>query len=250
MASLAGEVRKAVVIEHEFEVRAVSSRLLRLVGFVVQETSSGEVGVELAERLNPQVIVVGSGLRDIDGHETLRRLSARVNAHLLAVIDSNDEFDMVQAYDAGADGVVTRPLREREFRARIDSFVRRQDSTGKLLAIGKSQAGRILRHRNLTLNVVTWQVMIDDHVVELTATEFSLLRALLQHPGHVRSKKELARILDDEDGAGAMVLYVSPAAVRSIEVHVANLRRKLGDSARKELWIETVRGVGYRMISE
>lgn len=250
VTSLAGDVRKAVVIEHEFEVRAVLSRLLRQVGFVVHETSSGEIGVELAERINPQVIVVGSGLRDIDGHETLRRLSNRVSAHLLAVLESDEEFDVVHSFDAGADGVMSKPLREREFRARIDSFVRRQASTSRLLALGESQRGRILSHRNLTLNVVTWQVMIDAESVELTATEFSLLRALLLHPGHVRSKKELARMLNDEDGAGAVDLYVSPAAVRSIEVHIANLRRKLGDSARTELWIETVRGVGYRMVGE
>ncbi|GAA2957907.1 MULTISPECIES: response regulator transcription factor [Glutamicibacter] len=248
MAGLVGENRKAVVIEHEFETRAVLSRMLKHVGFVVQEASTGEEGVDLATRSNPEVIVVGYGLRDIDGHETLRRISARVNALLLAVLETNDEFEVVHAYDSGADGVVAKPIKKREFRARVDSFVRRQDNINNLLALRERRADQILRHRNLALNVVTWQVTIDDVPVKLTATEFSLLRALLVYPGHVRSKKELARILGDEDELGAVDLYVSPAAVRSIEVHIANLRRKLGDSAREERWIETVRGVGYRMI--
>ncbi|MDP9696629.1 UNVERIFIED_ORG: DNA-binding response OmpR family regulator [Arthrobacter globiformis] len=102
-----------------------------------------------------------------------------------------------------------------------------------------------LEHNGLRLNPATRTVRIEGSEVELTRTEFDLLLVLLRAGRVVRPKSELARgILLGEYDTG---VFISEAEERAIEVHIANLRRKLGDNARKPRWVETVRGIGYRM---
>ncbi|MGC0269946.1 response regulator transcription factor [Glutamicibacter soli] len=247
--NVVGEIAKAVVIEYDEAVRGKMTTLLRQIGFAIQEESSGQRGVALAHRAKPDLIVVGFGLPDIDGIETIRRLSAHLDAYILAVMDVSEEIEVVLAFDAGADGYSPKPLREREFRARIDSFSRRQARINQMLSDRQGSAVEVLSHGALRLDSSTWEVHLDGMPIVLTATEFTLLNVLMQVPGRVRSKKELARRVSLE-GDDLEHGYVSDSDVRSIEVHIANLRRKLGDSARSSQWIETVRGVGYRLVND
>lgn len=246
---MVADVIVAVVIAQENEQRATMSNLLRQVGMTVNEAISGRAGVELSVRIKPDLVVVGFGLPDIDGVETIRRLHASCDAFLLAVMDVSEEIEVVLAYDAGADSCCPTPLREREFRAQVDAFSRRHVFTKRKISAVYDPAVQVLRHGELSVDVATWEVSLDGKQIDLTATEFTILHMLMLRPGRVRSKKELARRIG-LDGVEDENVYVSSSDVRSIEVHVANLRRKLGDSARESHWIETIRGVGYRMVND
>ncbi|MFJ2619895.1 response regulator transcription factor [Glutamicibacter sp. NPDC087344] len=246
---MVGEIAKAVVIEYDESVRGKMTTSLRQIGYAVHEESSGQRGVALAQRVKPDLVVVGFGLPDIDGIETIRRLNANLEADILAVMDISEEIEVVLTFDAGADGYCPKPLREREFRARVDAFSRRKARINQLLSDRHGATPRVLSHGALRLDSSTWEVHLDGAPIVLTATEFTLLHVLMQVPGRVRSKKELARKVS-ADSDDLELGYVSDSDVRSIEVHIANLRRKLGDSARSSLWIETVRGVGYRLVND
>jgi DNA-binding response OmpR family regulator len=97
------------------------------------------------------------------------------------------------------------------------------------------------------MNVATYSVHVDGEAKVVTPTEFTLLESLLGAKGHIRTKTDLVRRLRNEDSDAGT--YVSASDERSVEVHVGNLRRKLGDSAQEPRWIETVRGVGYRAVA-
>lgn len=242
-----GENAVAVVIEKDDQLRDRISGILRQIGFMVHEECSGRRGSARAFNDRPQLVVVGFGLPDIDGVATIRRLSAKLESRILAVLDPSTEIDVVLALDAGADAYTPKPLRDGEFRALVDAQMRRQIRAQKSRKASKTLDDHSLIHGALTLNSSSWEVRLDGELVTLTATEFALLHVLMRAPGRVRSKKELARrVTLGNDDSG----YVTDADVRSIEVHIANLRRKLGDSARAAQWIETVRGVGYRLVND
>ncbi|WP_313813949.1 response regulator transcription factor [Glutamicibacter sp.] len=243
-----GEAVIAVVIENDDAERNRICVVLRQIGFTVHEENSGVRGVGLATQTVPELVIVGFGLPDIDGIETIRRLSTVSDAYILAVLEPDDEIKVVLALDAGADGYSSKPLREGEFRAQVDALIRRQALTSRSVQEAKGQVQQILRHGSLTLDPAAWEVKLDGEQIILTATEFALLQILMRSPGRVHSKRELARRVNlNGDNHGNE--YVTDSDVRSIEVHVANLRRKLGDSARASQWVETVRGVGYRLVN-
>lgn len=245
--SVIGENAVALVIEKDDQLRGRISGILRQVGFVVHEECSGRKGAARAFIDRPQLVVVGFGLSDIDGVATIRRLSVKLESRILAVLDPSTEIDVVLALDAGADAYTPKPLRDGEFRALVDALTRRQIRTQKTRKASKALQDHSLVHGALTLDSSTWEVRLEGEPVTLTATEFALLQVLMRAPGRVRSKKDLARMVTlNHDDSG----YVTDADVRSIEVHIANLRRKLGDSARTAQWIETVRGVGYRLVND
>ncbi|GAA4656719.1 response regulator transcription factor [Arthrobacter cryoconiti] len=108
-----------------------------------------------------------------------------------------------------------------------------------------SETERVLTHRGLVMNVGMRTLMVKDNPVELTRTEFDLLFALMDNCRLVRTKADLVRLLRGDDYESSS--YTSDADERTIEVHMANLRRKLGDEAKAPIWIKTVRGVGYRI---
>ncbi|GAA1415159.1 DNA-binding response regulator [Glutamicibacter uratoxydans] len=246
--SVDGEAVIAVVIESDDAISDRVCGVLRNIGFVVHDESSGQRGVSLAAQVKPDLVIVGFGLPDIDGIETIRRLSSALESYVLALLDPANEIKLVQALDAGADGYCSKPLRDGEFRAQVDALMRRHAISARARQSDPGQEPQQLRHGQLTLDSSGWEVRMDGVLVALTATEFSILHVLMSAPGRVRSKRELARRvnLNEEDLDHG---FVTESDVRSIEVHVANLRRKLGDSARASQWIETVRGVGYRLVN-
>ena len=110
--------------------------------------------------------------------------------------------------------------------------------------LGQAEGDLVRSLNGLMLNSSTYTVEVDGEAKSITPTEFTLLDVLLGSNGHIRTKTELVRRLRDEESDSGT--YVSSADERSVEVHMGNLRRKLGDSTRDPRWIETVRGVGYR----
>lgn len=241
------EKRSAVLIFDDNPLAGELVEVLRHAGFTVRQAEAPLVGAPIVDD-DTDLVVLGGSLPVLDAHEVIRRVRPRTSAHIVHIMDQMDEFDAVLALEAGADQFMVSPISLREFRARVNSILRLRDRMLQPLEDPLAEPSELSRHRDLLLNAGTWEVSIAGETIAVTATEFSLLQVLMMMPGRVRSKQELARHANgyDEHSDG----YISAADERSIEVHIANLRRKLGDSARKPKWIETVRGVGYRMVVE
>jgi DNA-binding response OmpR family regulator len=244
------ESRVGLVIEDDHDIRELVRVVLVQAGFDVQVASSGSAGVLAAKELNPAVITLDLGLPDIDGFEVARQIREFSDAYIVMLTARAEELDTLIGLESGADDYLTKPFRPRELRARVAAMMRRPRATsdspaeGKELA-GAASAGRMLTHNGLEFSYEARTVSVDGRELHLTRTEFDLLHALLEAGRMVRTKSELVRRLRDEpyDVGG----YISEADERAVEVHMGNLRKKLGDSPQNPRWLQTVRGVGYRL---
>ncbi|MDQ0849292.1 two-component system OmpR family response regulator [Arthrobacter sp. B3I9] len=264
----------AVVIEDDDDVRGLLDAVLGQAGFEVHSAATGGDGVDLAKQRRANVITLDVGLPDIDGYEVLRRIRQFSDAYVVMLSGRDEELDTVMALQGGADDYLVKPFRPRELRARISAMMRRPrqtavpvgtegvaatasgasarstadvgaaDTSGSALEPGLSEGGEVLRHNGLTLNRGTRTVVLQGRELVLTRSEFDLLHELLRGTGAVRSRADLVRVVrGDHYGDDT---YISGADERAVEVHIGNLRRKLGEDPQDPRWLITVRGVGYR----
>ncbi|MDQ0679881.1 two-component system OmpR family response regulator [Arthrobacter pascens] len=253
------EARVGLVIEDDQDIRELVRTVLSQAGFQVTVASSGAEGVLAAKTLNPDVITLDLGLPDIDGFEVSRQIREFSDAYIVMLTARTEELDTLIGLESGADDYLTKPFRPRELRARVAAMMRRPRSAteppenpGAADApadTGLTVSGRgNFRHNGLDLSYAARSVAVDGQELNLTRTEFELLYALLEAGRTVRTKSDLVRRLRDEDyDVGS---YISEADERSVEVHMGNLRKKLGDSPQRPRWLQTVRGVGYRLAPE
>ncbi|GAA4729812.1 response regulator transcription factor [Isoptericola chiayiensis] len=238
-ASAAAE-RTAVVVEDDDEIRDLLEEVLTHAGFETSSAADGRSGVELVERIDPLVTTLDVSLPDIDGFEVCRRIRAVSNTIIIMLTARTDEIDTLMGLEAGADDYQTKPFRPRELRARIEAIMRRQRRGSTATPASASSPAL----DGLTIDVPARTVSVDDVEVHLTRSEFDLLAALAGEPGRVLTKDALVRVLwGDEYDAGTLV---TSSDHRRVEVHLANLRRKIGDDPNAPRWIRTIRGVGYR----
>lgn len=243
----------AVVIEDDADVRNLLQSLLRECGFRVYAAHDGKSGVEVVRRHNADVITLDIGLPDIDGFEVLRRIRNFSDAYIVMLTGREEEADILTALHSGADDYITKPFRLRELRARLAAVMRRPRdmvSSGTLTTPSPTRAsdsvqnnGSNLTHNGLTLNPRTRTVLVEGSALSLTRGEFDLLHELLGAAGGVRTKADLVLALSRECNE----TYISKSAERAVKDHIANLRRKLRDDPRSPRWLETVRGVGFRL---
>lgn len=214
-----------LVVEDE---RAISD-LLRLYlsreGFGVHVSEDGQSALIAARSMHPAAIVLDVGLPILDGTEVCRQLRAEGDwVPILFCTARDDEVDRVLGLELGADDYITKPFSPREVVARVKSVVRRAS------LVAPDEAPLVLG--SVRVDLVTRRVTVDDAPVVLTATEFDLLAHLMRHPGRVYTREHL---LSEVWGYAAVV------GTRTVDVHVAQVRAKLGDASP----IRTVRGVGY-----
>ncbi|MGP4031563.1 response regulator transcription factor [Pseudarthrobacter sp. 1C304] len=245
----------AVVVEDDEDVRHLVEAVLSQAGFDVHGAASGREGVDLARSQKASVVTLDIGLADIDGFEVLRRIRQFSDAYVVMLTARADELDTLTALHTGADDFMTKPFRPRELRARVAAMMRRPRLDGgdgrateagtaapAVLAMSRAPG---FRHNGLTLDPDTRTVTLDGAATSLTRSEFDLLQALLKGAGAVRTKADLVRVVrGDYYGADA---YISESDERAVEVHIGNLRRKLREDPLQPRWIQTVRGVGYRL---
>ncbi|HET7780792.1 MULTISPECIES: response regulator transcription factor [Micrococcaceae] len=251
------DARVGLVIEDDHDIRELVRTVLSQAGFEVSVASSGAEGVLIAKNLSPDVITLDLGLPDIDGFEVSRQIREFSDAYIVMLTARTEELDTLIGLESGADDYLTKPFRPRELRARIAAMMRRPrsvpDPADALAGDNPADAGAHpergnFSHNGLELSYSSRTVVVDGKEMNLTRTEFELLHALLEAGRTVRTKSDLVRRLRDEDyDVGS---YISEADERSVEVHMGNLRKKLGDSPQKPRWLQTVRGVGYRLAPE
>lgn len=213
-----------VVVEDEPVIAELERRYLSQAGFGVHVAGDGVTGLADIRRLGPVAVVVDVGLPGLDGTELVRRMRADDDWTPVIFVTAHDgEIDRVLGLELGGDDYLTKPFSPRELVARVRSLVRRASGPG---------GARVLRYDDLEVDIAQRIVRVAGHVVELTATEFGLLAHLLARPRQVFTREQLlSAVWGVADYGGS----------RTVDVHIAQLRAKLGGTDP----IRTVRGIGY-----
>ena len=213
-----------LVVEDDAAIADLVSRYLRRDGYGVHLVTDGEAALAAVRRLRPVAVVLDVGLPKVDGIEVCRRLrSADDWTPVLFVTARDDEVDRVLGLELGADDYVTKPFSPRELVARVRSVLRHTSG---------GPAGDVLELGTTRVDVARRRVWTDGTEVALTSTEFDLLAALMRRPGQVFERAQLLSMVWG---------YEAVAGTRTVDVHIAQLRAKLGPASP----IRTVRGVGY-----
>lgn len=221
-----------LVVEDEAELASLISREIEAAGHTVTLASDGPQAVDLAERVEPDIILLDVMLPGFDGIEVLRRVRQTSSVPILMLTARSTELDKVLGLELGADDYLTKPFSMRELQARVGAILRRAERIRQYSAT--EPVAEIISHPGLTIDVAAHTAVVDGSDVALTATEFSLLRMLAANPGRVFSREFL---LEEVWGDESVVFD------RTVDSHIQRLRKKLGASGQA---IETVWGVGYR----
>jgi two-component system response regulator MprA len=208
---------------------------MRYEGFRVEDAADGVSGLELAQRLLPDLIILDVMLPGFNGIEVCRRLrenEATADIPILMLTAKDEVRDRVAGLESGADDYLTKPFSFDELAARVKALLRRQQR----LAAAGGPGGRVLRIADLTLDEAAHEVRRGDRVVELTATEYNLLHLFLTHPRQVLDRQTILNRVWGYDFMGETNI---------IEVYVRYLREKIEDEPSNPKFIQTVRSVGY-----
>ena len=220
---------RVLVVDDEQPIRLLIRGYLEAEAFEVLEAPDGSAAVAAAKDARPDVVVLDLMLPGIDGIEVCRQIRAFSDAYVLMLTARGEEIDRVVGLSVGADDYLVKPFSPRELVARVKALLRRPRNSA-------NAAGRVTE--GLEIDTARRTVRVDGRMIEPTALEFDLLAALAREPGTVHRRPAL---LD---------LVWGPAFTTDehlVDVHIANLRRRLGDDAEQPRFIETVRGVGYRL---
>lgn len=243
MSTSAGQDRTALVVEDDEDMRSLIELTLSTQGFDVMAVESGLDGVEAVRNHNPDLVTLDLGLPGIDGIEACRRIREISDAYVVMITSRDDEVERLIGLETGADDFLSKPFSPRELNARVNAMFRRprRGPQSAVAAPGSASPGaehEILRHGVLTVDVDGRRAFQEDTELSLTRTEFDLLTELMRTPARVWTREALLRSVWDTEWATDTHL---------VEVHIGNLRRKLGEGKGLTRLIRTVRGVGYRM---
>ena len=223
------DVARILVVDDEPKIVQLVRDYLERAGFAVSTARDGNEALMRAHRERPDLIVLDLGLPQLDGLEVTRRLRRDSGVPIIMLTARDDETDKVVGLELGADDYVTKPFSPRELEARVRAVLRRQT---------RDAEAEVLRAGDLTLDIPRLRTEVSGRLVELTATEFQLLTALVRQPGRVFTR---AQLLDAIHGV-AFDSYE-----RAIDAHVKNIRRKIEPDPRSPRYLLTVYGVGYRL---
>ena len=220
---------RVLVVEDEQVLAGTVVNYLGRAGYDAQAVHTGPDAVAIAREWSPDVVILDLGLPGIDGIEVCRQLRTFSTCYVIILTARVEEEDTLQGLAVGADDYMSKPFSVRELVARVQAQLRRPRDPG---VSSERVCGA------LVIDPAARRVRVGDMLMDLTATEFDLLDALSAEPRLAHSRRQLITAVWGENWVGDENL---------VDVHIANLRRKLGDSAAKPKYISTVRGHGYRM---
>ncbi len=219
-----------LVVDDEPKLRHLVRDYLERDGYTVLEAGTGQRALELARAARPALVVLDLGLPDLPGEDVARLLRHDGAIAVIVLTAKADEASRVAGLRAGADDYVVKPFSPRELVARIEAVLRRTR--------GEQTSHRSFGGGRLRLDPEAREVHLDGAPVELTRTEFELLSALAGRPGRAWSRLELVTRMQGYDYEGYE---------RTVDAHVKNLRRKLGEDPRAPRFVTTVPGIGYKL---
>jgi DNA-binding response OmpR family regulator len=219
-----------LAIEDDSSVRAALERGLAERGHQVQTAGTGIAGLEAVLGERPDLVLLDLGLPDVDGLTVIGMIRAASSVPIIVLTAVDDDPTMVRALDAGADDYIVKPFRLDQVTARIRAVMRRTQ---------RGSSSEPIRVGQLLIHQPTRTATLAGKDLQLARREFDLLLALAQHAGEVVSKRTLlADVWRQTDGGSE----------RTIDVHLSWLRRKLGETAAEPRYLESVRGVGVRLV--
>ena len=219
-----------LVVEDEDAIASFVAAYLRKDGFDVLATASGREALGFVKARQPSLVILDLMLPDLDGMEVCRRIRETGDLPILMLTARDDDLDKIAGLDAGADDYLTKPFNPRELVARVHAILRR---SGDERPHGE---GRTLEHGDLVLDAGSRECHVGEEEIRLAPKEFDLLWELLDHRGLVLTRDQL---LERVWG------YTFAGDTRTVDVHVRQLRKKLGDASP----IVTVWGIGYKATS-
>ena len=214
-----------VVVDDEANIADLVEMYLAQADFRVVKAATGQRALDAVKDHAPDLVILDVGLPDLDGLEVCRRVRADSRVPIIFLTARDEEVDRIVGLELGADDYVTKPFSPRELVARVKAVLRRSEAQAP---------PEVIRLGTLEVDLGRREMRADGAVVELTAREFDLVRFLAERAGRALSRRQIL------DGAWEPGWYGDE---RTVDVHVAQVRKKLGDSIQ----INTIRGVGYRL---
>jgi two-component system alkaline phosphatase synthesis response regulator PhoP len=237
-----GAMQKVLIIEDEPNIRELVLYNLSQNGYEGLSAEDGLQGLSIARIDKPDLILLDIMLPGKNGYDICKELRAEGNKTPVIMLTArNEEIDKVLGLEFGADDYISKPFGIRELMARIKAVLRRYENNGEKEASGNGSTtayGAEIVIDELTINIERHEVKLSGKSLELTLKEFDLLRVLAENRGRVMTRDQL---LDKVWG------FEYIGETRTVDVHVRYLRKKLGDEDNEGKYIQTVRGVGYKM---
>lgn len=222
---------KILVVDDERSILDLVSAYLRQEGYEVHTAIDGPTALQAARAFRPELIVLDVMLPGMDGLELLTRLRRESDVYIILLTAKSEETDKIVGLSVGADDYLTKPFSPRELVARVKAALRRLHAD-----VGPAESTALL-FRHVRIDTGSRRVWVNDEPVDLTSTEFDLLKTLAEHRGLVLSREQLLQQVWGYDFYGEE---------RVVDVHIGHIRQKLGS----DRFILTVRGVGYRFADE
>jgi len=219
---------KVLVVDDEAKLVKLVGAYLEQAGYRVVAAYDGPQALQQVERESPDLIVLDLMLPGVDGLEVAKRVRAKSGVPLIMLTARTEEADRVVGLELGADDYVVKPFSPRELVARVRAVLRRGST---------QQPARRLDFGPLEIDLAGHEVRLSGRALELTPSEFALLRAMAEQPGRAFTRRQL---MDAIGAAGYATVE------RAVDTHVKNLRRKLEDDPHSPRYLHTVRGVGYK----
>ena len=219
-----------LIVDDEKRLVSLVQSYLTQEGYRAVTAYNGKDALAVAEKENPDLIILDVMIPEMNGYEFMRTHCAQKDTPIIMLTAKVEDDDKVIGLELGADDYVTKPFKPRELMARVRNVLRR---------VGKNEPkGKMLKVSGITLDRDSREVFADERSVDLTPSEFDLLAALMTAPGRVFSRLDLLDVIQGVRYEGYE---------RTIDTHIKNLRSKIEADPRKPQYIETVYGVGYRL---
>ncbi|MEE9507966.1 MAG: response regulator transcription factor [Anaerolineales bacterium] len=222
---------RILVVDDEANIVDLVTLYLERDGFRVESASDGETALEMIRDDEPALVVLDIMLPEVDGFEVCRQTRASSEVPIIMLTARDDDIDKIVGLEIGADDYLTKPFNPRELVARVKAILRRMDRSeqrdDKPVLIG-----------DVSIDPARREVCVAEDEVSLRTKEFDLLLTFAEHPGIVLTREQLLNLVWGFDFYGQ---------TRTVDVHIAHLRKKLANS--EQVQIETVTGVGYKLVS-
>jgi DNA-binding response OmpR family regulator len=221
-----------LIIEDDLKIAELMQLYLEKEDFRVIYAATGTEGLELALKIQPDLLILDRMLPGLEGLEVLRQLRSKFTTPVLIVSAKSDEVEKIVGLEVGADDYLSKPFSPKELVARVKAILRRAQAQPE-------DAREKVKLQDLILDPERMAVMQEGKTIPLSALEFKLLYTLVRHPGRVYSREQLMQ-----------EVYESASLVfdRTVDAHIKNIRKKLSDNPKNPRYIASVFGVGYKVI--
>lgn len=219
-----------VIVEDEQRIRALVTSVLSERGYEVRASATALDGLRTIVDTSPDLVILDLGLPDLDGMELLKMIRAVTDVPVIVATARGEDQDVVRTLDLGADDHLVKPFSVEQLEARVRAVLRRANAgpSDERIVVGA-----------LVVDAAAREVTLDGHVIHLSPKEFDLLTYLAERPGEVVSKRQLLAEVWRQPWGGSD---------KTVDVHLSWLRKKLGESAAESLYLQTVHGVGVKLV--